>query len=1023
MKSIPFKVSITLSLIIFIQTFTKISAQTGTGYEYMPSYVNVTGGDNMPDTANGYTCNCDGTGATDATACLQTALNTASSQGKPLLIPYTAGFYKISSQLTVKGSVMGTGGMPVIKQTTDNVALRLSNNMTGWIYNLHIIGNYSGSGTSSSEYSHNISLGGVNGVTISSNLLETPKGDCISDNAQEQDANVCRNVLITNNTLINPWRCDISIVNISDRWAIMNNYLTYTTSYVDPIDLEPWRPVSLVTNVEVGYNNIQSPKPPWNDASHFYQAIVALAGWFDPIPGGNIYTHHNFGAWGVPVVHPTGYQGAASTWTNVVTTNNVQGNTPPVSSDTQAPTVPSGLAASVPDSSFTLTWHASIDNVAVTGYEVFKDGVSVGRTLDTLMHITGLSCGMAYSMTVKARDAVINWSEASTALIVNTPYCFGSDTIITFEDRPTAETELNGNYANINWGSSLWATYHETSLSPASNVLKMNSNAFAGQTDTLFVFTENVLKSLKIAALGNPGTKGIIISSTGNPDCIWSDMISTFTGYRTNWTIATDTIIIKITCDAGASAIILDDIAFGDAQPPSVPAGLASSSISFRSATLSWTASTDNTAVAGYEVFKDGVSVGTTSDTSLAITGLTCNTEYLYTIKAKDLAGNWSGLSEPFGITTPGCDVVAPEIPDGLVAGKVTSSSFVLSWKPSSDNDRISGYDVFKDGVKIGNTTIDTSMNIYGLAQNTSYSITVKAKDPSGNISGASAALIVITVQCELPQEWTSVDIGVTSGQSACESAGVYTITGSGADIWGTADEFRYTYKSLNGDGVITAKVESIQNTDPWSKSGVMFRQDLTPGSKYIDCIVTPSNGIGFQNRSSINGTCVVLAALGGINAPYWVKLERIGNTFNAYTSADGNAWIQIGKSTTLMMSTKLYMGLAVTSHSAGNSCTSALSHVSTEGLITDVPETVTSLNSDVLLYPNPHNGQSLNISGVKGAESISIFDMTGRLVFSQKLQNVENQKINLNEQVSKGSYIVKIATRTGYISQLFIVQ
>ena len=1023
MKNILNKISIVSVLIIVVQSFNGLSAQTGTGYEYMPSYVAVTGGGNMPDTTNGYTCNCDGTGATDATACLQSALNTAYSQGKPMLIPYTPGYYKISSQLIVKGSVLGIGGKPTIKQTTNSVALRLGNNMTGWIYNLHIIGNFLGTGVPDNEFSHNISLGGVNGVTISNNLLETPKGDCITDNAQEQDADVCRNVLITNNSLINAYRCDISIVNVSDRWAILNNYLTYTTSYVDPIDLEPWQEQSYLSNIEIGYNNIYSPNPPKNDATHFYTSIVALAGWFDPVPGGTIYTHHNFGVWGAPIIHPSGYQGAASTWTNVVTTSNVQGNNPPASSDKLAPSIPAGLTASVTDSSFILSWNPSIDNVAVTGYEVFKGGVSVGKTMNTSMRINGLSCSMAYSMTVKARDAVMNWSEASTAFIVITPYCIGNDTIITFEDRPATETVLAGTYAGINWGLSGWATYNETGLSPASKVLKLNSTATTQQTDTLIFLTGKTLKRLDIAAIGNPGVKEIIISSAGNPDVTISDMVSTFSNYKTNWKIVSDTIIIKITCDAGASSVIMDNLAFGDAEPPTVPVGLSSSLITYTSATLSWTASADNSAVAGYEVFKDNVSIGKTASLSLAITGLTCNKEYLFMVKAKDISGNWSDLSAPFSITTSDCDVMAPGKPDGLKSGKVTSSSFVLSWKRSTDNDRIAGYDVFKDGIKFGATTIDTLMNINGLVQNTSYSMTVKAKDPSGNVSDASAALLVTTVQCELPKEWTGVDIGVTSGQSSCESAGVFTITGAGADIWGPADEFRYTYKSIDGDGVIIAKVESIQNTDPWAKSGVMFRQDLTPGSKYIDCILTPANGIGFQSRSAINGTCTAIAAGGGISAPYWVKLERTGNAFNAYTSADGNAWTQIGKSTTLMMSTRLYMGLAVTAHSAGKSCVSVLSNISTQGLITDVPEKEASLNSAVLIYPNPLTGQLLNIEGSDGVERISIFDVTGRLVFSQKLNAVEKQTINLANKVQKGSFIVKIATKTGNVSQLLIIQ
>jgi len=222
------KITALLCLIILLQPFNRLTAQVGTGYTYAPSYIVVTGGGNMPDTTNGYTCNCDGTGATDATACLQAALNTASAQKKPLLIPYTTGYYKISGQLLVNCSVFGVGGMPTIKQTSRALytsVFRCVNNMSGWIYGLHIVGTYNGSnGTEVSQYNHLINLGGVNGVTICNNILEKPEGDCITDNAQENDANQSRNVLITNNSMLDPWRCNVSFNCLTDRCDILNNY-------------------------------------------------------------------------------------------------------------------------------------------------------------------------------------------------------------------------------------------------------------------------------------------------------------------------------------------------------------------------------------------------------------------------------------------------------------------------------------------------------------------------------------------------------------------------------------------------------------------------------------------------------------------------------------------------------------------------------------------------------------------------------------------------------------------------------
>ncbi|MEA4936034.1 MAG: hypothetical protein VB102_05245 [Paludibacter sp.] len=90
-------------------------------------------------------------------------------------------------------------------------------------------------------------------------------------------------------------------------------------------------------------------------------------------------------------------------------------------SDLTAPTVPSGLSAgNITQNAFDLNWEPSTDNVGVTGYEVFKDGVSIGTTTSTTMSVTGLSSETVYAMTVRARDAVGNWSAQSSAYNVTT---------------------------------------------------------------------------------------------------------------------------------------------------------------------------------------------------------------------------------------------------------------------------------------------------------------------------------------------------------------------------------------------------------------------------------------------------------------------------------------------------------------------------------------------------------------------------------------------------------------------------
>src|SRR5438876_19543 len=90
--------------------------------------------------------------------------------------------------------------------------------------------------------------------------------------------------------------------------------------------------------------------------------------------------------------------------------------------DTTAPTVPTGLAASaVTSTSLTLSWNASIDNIGVAGYAVYRDGTLAASPGGTSASITGLSASTTYSFIVSAFDAAGNVSALSAPLSVTTP--------------------------------------------------------------------------------------------------------------------------------------------------------------------------------------------------------------------------------------------------------------------------------------------------------------------------------------------------------------------------------------------------------------------------------------------------------------------------------------------------------------------------------------------------------------------------------------------------------------------------
>jgi hypothetical protein len=166
--------------------------------------------------------------------------------------------------------------------------------------------------------------------------------------------------------------------------------------------------------------------------------------------------------------------------------------------------------------------------------------------------------------------------------------------------------------------------------------------------------------------------------------------------------------------------------------------------------------------------------------------------------------------------------------------------------------------------------------------------------------------------------------------------AGTFTMTGSGTDIWDNADEFHYAYKTLTGPGTIVARVESVQNTDPWAKAGVMIRETLEPGSVHAFGCVTPENGVASQGRTD-TGVASFNTAEGGITAPHWVKLERnISGTFTVSHSTNGTSWVPVSgaNTTNIQMGSTVYIGLAVTSHNAGATCEAVFSNVTTTGTV-----------------------------------------------------------------------------------------
>lgn len=173
-----------------------------------------------------------------------------------------------------------------------------------------------------------------------------------------------------------------------------------------------------------------------------------------------------------------------------------------------------------------------------------------------------------------------------------------------------------------------------------------------------------------------------------------------------------------------------------DDEAPTTPTNVTVTNITTNALSVSWSASTDNESVSGYEVLLNDNLAGETSNTTFNVQNLVPNTDYAVTIVAKDVAQNRSTPSTAVNIKTL-ADTTAPSIPTGVSISNQTGSSFQVSWTASTDDSGILNYEVFLDGNSVGKPTT-TFLDITNLTPSTTYVVTILAEDIANNTSDIS---------------------------------------------------------------------------------------------------------------------------------------------------------------------------------------------------------------------------------------------------------------------------------------------
>ncbi len=298
--------------------------------------------------------------------------------------------------------------------------------------------------------------------------------------------------------------------------------------------------------------------------------------------------------------------------------------------------------------------------------------------------------------------------------------------------------------------------------------------------------------------------------------------------------------------------------------------------------------------------------------------GLVSGTQYFYRIVTLDAAGV-SAISNVVSPFTRLADVT------NLQFTTKTSTQMAISWSAVSG---ASGYLLERSTDNETWTTISTNQPTRTYTDNNvvpmgEYYYRVTA------VNGTNTSINPVTIFAaapplaanSIPSPWQQRDVGSVGGTGASSfNSGIFTIIGSGSDIWTTADQFRFVYLTLPGNGSIQARVASIEADEDWTWAGVMVRAtsgtSTATGSKYAAMMISPNHNSYSQSRLSTDGTSTQTegpeaVALRGLKSS---ELSReVPSILTMSVSTNGTTWTQVGTPVTLTnMSGNVRIGLVV---------------------------------------------------------------------------------------------------------------
>ncbi|MBC7784592.1 MAG: DNRLRE domain-containing protein, partial [Burkholderiales bacterium] len=393
---------------------------------------------------------------------------------------------------------------------------------------------------------------------------------------------------------------------------------------------------------------------------------------------------------------------------------------------------------------------------------------------------------------------------------------------------------------------------------------------------------------------------------------------------------------------------------------------------------LNWADNADGN-VTGYNVYRGTAVDGPFIKVNDAPVGVSdyldaaapVGTTSYYVIRAVNYHGQESAQSQVASATRTAGGPAVPNAPSNAVATANGSASIVLTWNDNSTDEtnfrieRRTG-----SGAYATLTTVSAGVTTYtdtSIAGGTTYTYRVFAYNVNGS-SGASNEAAATTTAAN-PLEIKSTDIGnptPAGNVNVITPQRDYDVTVGGLDIWGTYDSFNFQHQQRTGDFDVSVQVADLTAVDPSTQGGLMMREALTTGSRHVMVKVRPG-GFRLNYRTSTNGTTSASGTASATFPNAFVRLQRVGNTFNTFVSTDGANWTPFG-SVTINVGATVYVGMATAAKSNSTATTAKYRNFGDTGTAAPVqpPAAATGLNGAA----TSHNSVALNWSDASNNET-----------------------------------------------------